>query len=268
MHPVFVLFGHAVQSYYFCAAAAGTVGVLLSLFTMRREKLGVWRILLPLLMVIAAVFGARLLNFCTNPEAYGSNFSVFTPSYTQLSLMGGLISGTAFIFAFCAMSKRSPVRLLDCLSLPSAAGIMLLKLGCFLNGCCFGTPTDGVFGMVFPANARKYEFLESLHLPVTSPRVHPTQLYELFGAAAAIILAYSLEKALNLRPGSRFSIFASVFTLARLLVLPLRVLPYPEAVTSVFYPCLYCLTIAICTLYLLISNLRQKPPSSENSASV
>lgn len=253
MYPIIHLFGHAVQSYYVCAACAGIAGVVLAALSLRKEKLGAWSALFPILLAAVAVIGARLLNFVTNPGAYGGDFSLWTFSYTKLSLMGGLVLGVGGILAFGAAKRKDPLRLLDAFCLPAAAGIALLKLGCFLNGCCFGKPTDGVFGMVFPANASKYSFLEKLHLPVTSPCVHPTQLYEIFGAAASFALALLLEKKCALRSGGRFAVFAFGFALTRLIVLPLRVLPYADTVKGVFYPILYLAIMAVCAAVFIRS---------------
>ena len=250
MHPVLHIIGLSVQSYYLCAACAGLAGIVLAALALRREKLGAWCVLLPVLLAAVAMIGARLLNYLTNPDAYGEAFSLWTLSYSKLSLMGGLVLGVLGIFLFSTMKRLDFRRLLDDFSLPAAVGIMLLKLGCFLNGCCFGTPTEGIFGMVFPANAPKYSFLQHLHLPTTSPRVHPTQLYELFGAAAAIVLALLMEKVLKKQIGTRFCVFAAVFSLVRLLVLPLRALPYSDGVIEILYPCLYLLIIAVCILLL------------------
>lgn len=60
-----------------------------------------------------------------------------------------------------------------------ALGVGLGRLGCFLGGCCFGSPTQVPWGVVFPKGS------DAGPLPV-----HPTQLYEsVFGWA---LLAWML----------------------------------------------------------------------------
>jgi phosphatidylglycerol:prolipoprotein diacylglycerol transferase len=50
-------------------------------------------------------------------------------------------------------------------------GHALGRLGCFLNGCCYGMPTQCLCGVVYPENSAPwYRFG---HAPL-----HPTQLYE------------------------------------------------------------------------------------------
>lgn len=59
-----------------------------------------------------------------------------------------------------------------------AAGHFFGRIGCFLGGCCFGSPTESKFGVVFPQGSLPYEYYGGY------VAVHPTQLYE-----AAFLLA-------------------------------------------------------------------------------
>ena len=66
-------------------------------------------------------------------------------------------------------------------AIPLAHG--LGRLGCFLGGCCFGTPTDLPWAVRFPAQSLPYALQmarsEIGPAALTSLAVHPTQLYEL-----------------------------------------------------------------------------------------
>ncbi len=256
MYPYIDFFGQKVQSYYICAAVAGIVGILLSAVYLRKKKQGAWALILPFLTLVMALVGARLLNFITNPRAYSERFAVWTLAYGKLSLMGGLIAGTAVIVLYCLLRKEKTAVIADAFTVPAAAGIILLKLGCFLNGCCHGRPTDGPFGMVFPANESKYRFINSLKtVSAKSPIVHPTQLYEIVGAALAVILAAGLSRLLKLKDGSRAAIFAAVFSAVRWIVLPLRELPYDLEIVAVLYPCLYAALICFSLIFGLACNI-------------
>lgn len=54
----------------------------------------------------------------------------------------------------------------------ASAGHFLGRIGCFLGGCCFGSPTDSCLGVVFPENSPPYNYYGGF------VAVHPTQLYE------------------------------------------------------------------------------------------
>lgn len=264
MCPYIEIFGHTVQSYYLCAAMAGIVGIALSAIFLLKNKQGIWAVILPAIVAAAALIGARLLNFITNPRAYAGFFSVWTLSYRQLSLMGGLITGVATIIVYCILRKEKIAGIADAFTIPAAAGIILLKLGCFLNGCCHGKPTDCPFGMVFPANASKYDFINGLlGVSAKSPIVHPTQLYEIAGAMAAITAAIVLPRALKMKAGSTAAIFVGLFSAARWIVLPFREVPYDKQIVTIFYPCLYATIICFAVFFLLKHGFEWKLKKSE-----
>lgn len=259
MYPYIVIFGQVTQTYYVCAAAAGLLGAALSSVALRKIRQGAWAYFLPSLIIISALFGARILNFLTYPGAYARGFSVWTFSYRQLSLMGGLVAGVAVVVLYCCFRKARLPLIADALTLPAAVGIVLLKLGCFLNGCCFGKPTDGPFGLIFPANESSYGFINSLQvLTAKSPVVHPTQLYEIAGALTAITAAIVLPRVLKMKEGSRAAIFAAVFSAARWIILPLRELPYDRQIVTTFYPCLYAVMICFAGIFLLKHEFARK----------
>jgi phosphatidylglycerol:prolipoprotein diacylglycerol transferase len=64
-------------------------------------------------------------------------------------------------------------------------GLGLTRIGCFLNGCCYGRPTEGPFGVHFPADSYVTRVFGDAAL-------HPTQLYSALTGLAicAILLAY------------------------------------------------------------------------------
>lgn len=255
MYPIINILGQTFQSYYVCAALAAVVGLLLSYIMLRRLIPLGDALLLPLIIMIAALIGARMLNYMINPNAYQADFTVWTLSYRKLSLMGGLILGVIVILLYCMLARRKVLVILDAFVVPAASGIILLKLGCFLNGCCFGVPTDSAFGMVFPANAPVYEFVNSLPLLKSkSSYVHPTQLYEMIGTFIAVAIAYILTKKFKWKEGSVSALFAILFASVRWLILPFRDLPYPEEIVTAVYPGLYTGMITIGMIQFLIAN--------------
>jgi phosphatidylglycerol:prolipoprotein diacylglycerol transferase len=58
----------------------------------------------------------------------------------------------------------------DAIVVALAFGIFLSRIGCFLNGCCFGSPTDSFVGMVFPQDSPAGWAFPGIH-------IHPAQLY-------------------------------------------------------------------------------------------
>jgi phosphatidylglycerol:prolipoprotein diacylglycerol transferase len=69
----------------------------------------------------------------------------------------------------------------DSFVVPVATAIAIGRIGCFVGGCCYGTPTDLPWGVVFAQVDQ-------------CPR-HPTQLYEsAFHASCAVVLVIGLAR--------------------------------------------------------------------------
>lgn len=173
-----------------------------------------------------------------NPDAYGAARHWYSLRIAGLSLYGG-IAGAAVVLAVTARLLR--IRLLpvlDAAVFPFVPAFCIARLGCFLNGCCGGIRTAMPWGVAFPSGRIDLVGLLSLE----APKVHPTQLYELALTAAGFPLCRRLARKHPV-PGLLFFSFSAWFHALRLLVLPLRALPYPAWVTKAAYPVLYVLCI-------------------------
>lgn len=68
------------------------------------------------------------------------------------------------------------------------AGHFFGRIGCFLGGCCFGSPTDCIFGVIFPEGSPPYEYYGG------AVAVHPTQLYEAVYLFAIFLFLFLIVK--------------------------------------------------------------------------
>ncbi|PIQ81979.1 MAG: prolipoprotein diacylglyceryl transferase [Candidatus Omnitrophica bacterium CG11_big_fil_rev_8_21_14_0_20_64_10] len=105
-----------------------------------------------------------------------------------LVFYGGLIGGALGVLWKIWRLKLPLGMTLDLLTPALALGHAFGRVGCFLNGCCYGKPTDGPWGMVF--------------FHGDSPR-HPTQLYEMTALIVLFLFLSRLEGRPH-RPGSVF----------------------------------------------------------------
>lgn len=84
------------------------------------------------------------------------------------SLIGGLMGGTAFIVWHglpCLVT-------MDLIAPSLALGLAIGRLGCFLNGCCFGGACDLPWAVRFPPGSPAYEHqLEHGDLPIAGVRL-------------------------------------------------------------------------------------------------
>lgn len=79
----------------------------------------------------------------------------------------------------------------DALTPTVGLGIAIARIGCFLNGCCYGTPCAWPWCVAFPEPANVWDFHRALRLiapdATYSAPVHPLPLY--FSAVGLVILA-------------------------------------------------------------------------------
>jgi len=117
--------------------------------------------------------------------------------------LGGIIAGVLFVYL-----NKLPVRkLMDAVAPAIMLGEGFTRIGCFLNGCCFGAPTRGIFGMVFPSSCPAgATFLDT--------PIHPTQLYSSAAGFLLFFFALWLEKR-KLKPGVLSAILLIVYSLFR-----------------------------------------------------
>ncbi len=100
-----------------------------------------------------------------------------------LTYYGGLIAATIATVAYLYRHRLNLPRYLDILAPSIPLGEAFTRIGCFLNGCCFGHPTHSIFGVVFPESCAAGSYYPGV-------AIHPTQLYNSF--AALVLLAFLL----------------------------------------------------------------------------
>lgn len=126
-------------------------------------------------ILLSALVGARLLFVFLNWETFSGRWSeAWQPWRGGMSFHGGLVGGVG-AGAIFAWRKRLPFwALADAVACGLALGYAVGRIGCLLNGCCYGGPTDLPWAM---------RFRDADHGGLTPPS-HPVQLY-----AAVISLA-------------------------------------------------------------------------------
>jgi len=113
---------------------------------------------------------------------------------------GGLVFYGAFLtvipatWLYCRHYKLPPIKFLD-LSVPSLiAGQAFGRIGCLLNGCCYGKTSDVPWGIHFPPTAPAYmsQVRAGLDVPeACSLAVHPTQIYASIAATLTAAFLYT-----------------------------------------------------------------------------
>lgn len=182
MHPILFQYKYlAVYSYGAMLAVAFLVGIWVASRRAPSRNLNPQQIVdLTLWVLIVSILGARSFYVASNWEYYQFHrWEILMVQKGGLIFYGGLIAGMLTVVLFTWLKKISFWQVADVMTPSIALGQAFGRIGCFLNGCCFGTPTDLPWGVQFPEKSPAALEFGPLHL------VHPTQLYS---AAANFLL--------------------------------------------------------------------------------
>jgi len=107
--------------------------------------------------LIAGVAGARLFYVVHYFHKFrGHLLSVFAIWQGGLELLGGVVLAIAVIFFYLWRHKLPIRRYLDILAVALMLALAFGRIGCFLNGCCFGKPTNLPWAVRFPYGSLAY----------------------------------------------------------------------------------------------------------------
>jgi len=102
-------------------------------------------------MFAGGIIGARVLFVALNWRHFSDNILGVLKIYEGgLAFQGALIGGAIAVVTVCVI-KRLPIRKVGDLLAPYIAlGQSIGRIGCFLNGCCYGKVISSGVGITFP----------------------------------------------------------------------------------------------------------------------
>ena len=135
-------------------------------------------------LIVGALLGARAVYVVTywREQFAGRPFSeIFMIQHGGLVYYGGLIGASLACVVYARLKKIPLWKAADILAPSIALGYVFGRIGCLMNGCCYGTVCHLPWAVRFPNQSFAWEqqFREGLvgehdrALPV-----HPTELYE------------------------------------------------------------------------------------------
>lgn len=206
MHPVFLKIGNFVIYWYGVFVA---LGVFLSVYFFQKEaiKEGFEEKILSQIIfwtILSGIIGARLLHVFVNlPHYFLHPFEIFKIRNGGLASEGAIIFSLIFLIIYTKIRNIQTFKLLDIISIYVPLGQAVGRIGCFLNGCCYGKEADFFLGVKFP-------FLEK--------KVHPTQLYYSFSYFVLFLILKKISKRIKKGDGYIFSLYLIGFSFIRYFV--------------------------------------------------
>lgn len=147
MHPVICRIGSlSIYSWGTMLALAFLIGLIVAIRYGKKEGISAELILdLFIYVVISSIVGARVFYVIAFFSQYRDNIlSIFLLNQGGMVFLGGLLFAMAAVLLYVRSRKQNVWRLLDALSPASAIGYAVGRIGCYLNGCCYGVTILGV----------------------------------------------------------------------------------------------------------------------------
>ena len=244
MYPILFKIGPiTIYAYGTMLAIAFIVGLYLARYEFRRHKINPdYAYDFVLAIALGGIIGARLFYIIGHWAYYSRHLGeIIQVQQGGLVFYGGLLGGFLGAFLVVRLRKLSLLKIADSLASPLALGTVIGRLGCFLNGCCYGLPTKLPWGVKF----------------FDVPR-HPTQIYELIHSLAIFFFLFLyVEKKIKLRSdGSLFLIYLLLYSFGRFWLEFLR--DSPHVLRYFTFSQLASLVIFIVAGYLFFQRLRLK----------
>jgi len=183
MHPIIIgseSSRFTIHGYGLMLAVSFLLGILLASRRAKKQGMDPNLIMdLSIWIVIAAIVGSRFLYVIYHLEEFRGNWlDTINPFQSSgrigiagLTMLGGVVLAI-FVSMIYLKKKKMPILKTADIVIPSVAlGVFLTRIGCFLNGCCHGIPTDLPWGVTF-SNPYSAIAPNLLNQPI-----HPTQLY-------------------------------------------------------------------------------------------
>ena len=107
--------------------------------------------------LIAGVVGARIFYVIHYYDSFKDNLvRVFAIWEGGLELLGGVLAAILVIVLYLRYHKLPIRQYLDILVIGLMLALVFGRIGCFLNGCCFGKPAELPWAVSFPYGSYAY----------------------------------------------------------------------------------------------------------------
>lgn len=211
-------------------------------------------------MISIAVVGARLFHIATNISLYQKHpIQIFTLNANGFSLYGAILLVGIAGFLTARFTSFPIWKVSDEMVPYIGISIVTARIGCFLNGCCFGKVSNLPWAVRFPifSAAHLYQISTGQTNLMTSLPVHPTQLYEAFGALISVFLAMRVHKKKKVN-GSGILVFVASLSVVRFIIHYVRVFPDSFVGIAPLFPLLYVGILFFCLSLLFQKISRRK----------
>lgn len=166
---------------------------------------------LAVVLILSGVVGGRLFYVIEDINYYSTHpIEIIKVWEGGLIFYGGLIFGIIGGIIFLRRKKLSVSHFMDLIAPIVPIGLAVARVGCFLNGCCFGKETKSLWGIEFPPNS--YPTME------VGGKIYPTQLWSSVIGVGIFFVLQQIEKKGKYKKGGLFFLFLLLYSGWRVVV--------------------------------------------------
>ncbi|MBF0521443.1 MAG: prolipoprotein diacylglyceryl transferase [Candidatus Omnitrophica bacterium] len=193
-------------------------------------------------IVVFGLIGARMLYVLLNLDYFMPNpLEMVMIQNGGLAWQGGLIIGTIAGLLFVKKRKLNLKTMLDLCAPYVALGESIGRVGCLLNGCCYGKEVGW-----------------GLYFPIHHARLHPTQIYTSLGLLSIfVILRWYQKQSESSTTGSVFVLYLVLASALRYFVEFFRA-DHVEILWGLSIFQLVCLLLLLTACYILLRFVKPK----------
>ncbi|MCD6405101.1 MAG: prolipoprotein diacylglyceryl transferase, partial [Planctomycetes bacterium] len=208
MHPILVRIplpwgGHFNVATYGMMMAVGTLAGVFAIWKIGRREgvsgntavdVGFWG-------VICGVLGAKTWFVIQYWGQFDDKWLLLKDFRSGLVYYGGAVGGAAGIIIYLAVKRLPILKILDIAAPGAILGLAFGRIGCFLNGCCYGIRSDSWLAVSFKRVTDGDEiigspaYLDQLNSGVVTLQdavAKPVLPTELFSSAGALLVFIAL----------------------------------------------------------------------------
>jgi phosphatidylglycerol---prolipoprotein diacylglyceryl transferase len=269
MHPaLFKIGSFPIPSYGVMLALSFLLGIWIA--TKRAKRMGLdpnvivdvgfW-------IILSAIVGARAYYVILHFEEFRGNlWAIVNPYHAGIFGIGGLVMYGGFIGAILAsviffkIKKKPILSYGDAVAPTVGFGIMFTRIGCFLNGCCFGAAAKHG-GVCFPPDSAA-----GVHqLKIHAQALIPSQLYESAGGLAIALIILFVGSRKNVATGIQFYLVGLLYAILRFFIDFTRFYDTNERLAGLSHNQIVCIVIFIIFGALIVKTayFKKAPPAQQ-----
>jgi len=210
MYPSFEVFGFDVHFYsifYMLALLASGAYFVYGNKDLRKYKEQLFDCYLYL--IIGIILGAKLMYILVNIKDYiGDVTRLWTDLRGGFLFYGGFIGACIAVYFYFRRHKLPVLDIIDSAATALPLGHAIGRIGCIFAGCCYGSPTNLPWGIIYPT---------SCPIAPSGIALHPTPIYEIILNLMLFAVILLIRKKVRLK-GAIMSIYLIGYSIQRFIV--------------------------------------------------